>query len=140
MDIGALEQIELTTKLPKKTDLRQSHYSSSMLENIGVKVILCAGKNNRVNLEDALRKLCETGVNSVLVEGGGNLATQFLSENLVDELVWIRNKKIIGDDGIPAISAMNFSKVSDALDSFARQEIREFNDDLVEIYVRLTLS
>lgn len=88
------------------------------------------------DLAKILKELCTNGINSVLVEGGQNVATQFLQENLVDELVWIRNKKIIGNDGIAAIGEMNFVKISDVLNNFAKQEIRELDEDLVEIYKR----
>ncbi len=86
------------------------------------------------NLKSALQKLCASGINSLLIEGGQKTATGFLQENLVDELVWIRNKKIIGNDGISAIGEMNFSKISEVLNSFSRQEIRETDEDLIEIY------
>lgn len=87
-------------------------------------------------LEEVLKKLCTIGINSVLVEGGQKTATKFLQENLVDELVWIRSKKIIGNDGIAAIGEMNFSKISEVLNSFAKQEIKELDEDLIEIYKR----
>jgi len=103
-------------------------------KNSAVKIILCAEKNNVVDLKDALKKLCASGVNSVLIEGGQKVATQFLQENLIDELVWIRNKKIIGNDGIAAIGDMNYSKISEVLNNFKRVEVRDLDDDLVEIY------
>jgi diaminohydroxyphosphoribosylaminopyrimidine deaminase/5-amino-6-(5-phosphoribosylamino)uracil reductase len=86
------------------------------------------------NLLNILKKLCAEGFNSVLVEGGQNIATQVLKENLVDELVWIRNKKIIGEDGIAAIGAMGFLTVDAALNGFVKQEIRELEEDVIEIY------
>ena len=104
--------------------------------NLTAEIIFCAEKNGNVDLKDALRKLHESGVNSVLIEGGQKIATEFLKENLVDELVWIRNKKIIGDDGISAIGEMGFSKISDVLNDFCRSEIRELDEDLIEVYRR----
>ncbi len=86
------------------------------------------------NLSDILKKLCADGFNSVLVEGGRNVATQFLKEGLVDELVWIRNKKIIGEDGISAIGGLGFLKISEVLDGLVRQEIHELKEDVIEIY------
>ncbi len=113
------------------TNARDKNFSIPSIE-----LIFCEEKEGGVDLRDALQKLCVSGVNSVLVEGGKNIATQFLQENLVDELVWMRSKKIIGDDGISAIGAMNFSKISDALNGFSKKEIREIGDDLIEIYVK----
>lgn len=84
--------------------------------------------------KNILQKICENGLNSVLIEGGKNIATQFLKENLIDELVWIRNKKIIGNDGIAAIDAMNFSAVDKVLNNFSRVDLIELEEDVIEIY------
>ena len=89
-------------------------------------------------ITDILKKLCADGFNSVLVEGGQNVATQFLVENLVDELVWIRNKKIIGNDGIASIGELGFSSINEVLNKFAKVEIRELEEDLIEIYRKKT--
>lgn len=97
-------------------------------------LVLCAEKNNKVDLRNALEKICQSGVNSVLVEGGQNIATQFLKENLVDELVWIRSSKIIGNDGVAAIGDLNFTKISEVLTEFTKVEAKILEDDLVEIY------
>ena len=123
------------------------------LESFSPKIVILSDKNNfnpaakifqnqeknpviilGGDLTKILRKLCASGINSILIEGGQKTATEFLQENLVDELVWIRNKKIIGNDGISAIGEMNFSKISEVLNSFSRQEIRETDEDLIEIY------
>ena len=106
------------------------------LKNTKAEVILCKEKSDKVDLRDALQKLCASGVNSVLLEGGQNLATQFLQENLIDEIVWIRNKKIIGNDGIAAIGDMNFSKISEVMNNFTRRDLIELEDDLAEIYTK----
>lgn len=103
-------------------------------KSVPAETILCAEKNHKVDLVDALRKLCASGINSVLIEGGQNIATQFLKENLVDELIWIRNKKIIGNDGIPAIGQLGYSKIDDVLNSFVRREVRDLEDDIIETY------
>jgi diaminohydroxyphosphoribosylaminopyrimidine deaminase/5-amino-6-(5-phosphoribosylamino)uracil reductase len=104
------------------------------------KIFQNQGKNPVIilsgDLTKILQELCTSGINSVLVEGGQKTATRFLQENLVDELVCIRSKKIIGNDGIAAIGEMSFSKISEVLNSFVRQEIKELDEDLVEIYKR----
>ena len=108
--------------------------SSKKIQIPYVEIILCAEKNGKVDLEDALKKLCEKGINSILVEGGKQLATQLLRENLVDELVWIRSKKIIGNDGLPAIGDLGFSALSEVLNNFERIENKEMGDDSTEIF------
>lgn len=98
------------------------------------KTIICQEKNQQIDLEDVIKKLSQHGFNAVLIEGGSRVATAFLKENLIDEIVWIRSSKIIGNDGISAIGDLNFSEISQALHSFKRTEIRESADDLIEIY------
>lgn len=85
-------------------------------------------------IKEILQKICNDGINSVLVEGGQNLATQFLQENLVDELIWIRNKKIIGNDAIAAVGALNFSEISQTLSNFTRIDLQELPEDIIETY------
>jgi riboflavin biosynthesis pyrimidine reductase len=83
-----------------------------------------------------MKKLCASGVNSVLIEGGQNISTQFLRENLVDELIWIRSSKIIGNDAIAGIGEMGFVKISEVLDQFVRVEVRDSDSDLIEVFRR----
>lgn len=103
-------------------------------------VVLCTEKNGEVSLNDALEKICQSGVNSLLVEGGSKIATNFLKENLVDELIWIRSNKIIGNDGIAAIDSMGFEKISDIFDQLKKIETRFLEDDVVEIYQSKNIS
>lgn len=104
-------------------------YDFSKIKNLGVEIIFCEEKNGKVDLKNAMKKLCELGVNSVLVEGGNSVATQFLKENLVDEIIWILGKKIIGADGISAIGEMNFSKISEITNHSAKLTIKDFSDN-----------
>jgi len=105
-------------------------------KNLQAEVIFCEELDGKIDLKDALKKLCDHGINSLLVEGGSKTITNFLKENLVDELIWIRNKKIIGNDGISAIGDMGFEEISQCLDNFGRKEIKEFPEDLVEVLKR----
>ncbi len=83
------------------------------------------------NLRESLKTLCTQGINSLLVEGGKQIATQFLQEKLVDELVWIRSGKIIGEDGIDAIGELGLTEVPA---NFKLVEKLQFGDDVSEIF------
>lgn len=56
-----------------------------------------------LNLKEVLNKLGEMGINSVLVEGGGNVFRSFFFNNLFDELKIFYGKKFLGNDAIPLI-------------------------------------
>lgn len=87
-----------------------------------------------INFKEALQTLFFQGINSVLVEGGAQIATQFLQQKLVDELVWIRSPKIIGNDGVAAIGDLNFLEISKVLNGFTKKEVKYFGDDVAEIF------
>ncbi len=108
--------------------------NSSELNIPFVQTILCNEKQGLIDLHDALQKLCATGINSVLVEGGQNIATQFLQQNLVDELIWIRSSKIIGNDGIAAIGDLGFINLNEVFDKFFKAESRIFGDDSIDFF------
>lgn len=106
--------------------------SLQIFQNKNNQPLIIGGK-----LTDVLQKLASLGINSVLVEGGCNLATQFLRENLIDELVWIRNNKIIGNDGIPAIGDMGFLRIDEISSNFVRSDLQELQDDVIEFYKKV---
>ena len=82
---------------------------------------------NFIDLKLALQELVKLNINSVLVEGGGQIFSEFLRQNLVDELIWIKSPIIIGNDGIPAINAFGAKNLRDALQNF--RPIENFNID-----------
>lgn len=53
-------------------------------------------QGDRLDLKALLRRLASLGVQSLLVEGGGETAWSFLRAGLVDRLIWIISPKIIG--------------------------------------------
>jgi diaminohydroxyphosphoribosylaminopyrimidine deaminase/5-amino-6-(5-phosphoribosylamino)uracil reductase len=106
-------------------------------KNDDVKIIFCAEKNGQVDLREALKTLASNGINSVLIEGGQSVTTNLLKENLADELIWIRSKMIIGNDGIAAIGALDISGLAQAFNNLEISEVREFEGDVIEIFKRL---
>lgn len=78
------------------------------------------GMNGLLDLRDLLAKAWQFGIRSVLVEGGGQLATSFLKAELVDKYVAIMAPLIIGD-GISAVGDLHVRKLTGAL-QFWRHE------------------
>jgi diaminohydroxyphosphoribosylaminopyrimidine deaminase / 5-amino-6-(5-phosphoribosylamino)uracil reductase len=57
-----------------------------------------------LNLEEGLRQLVKRGINTVLCEGGGNLAGNMIDADLVDEIIWIVAPKLLHDPlAVPAL-------------------------------------
>jgi diaminohydroxyphosphoribosylaminopyrimidine deaminase/5-amino-6-(5-phosphoribosylamino)uracil reductase len=70
------------------------------LEAAGV-TVLTAG-----NLAQALASLRQLGIESLLVEGGGQLAGALLAAGLVDRYYWLQAPLWLGDDAVPAITGL----------------------------------
>ena len=120
----------LTTR--DKTDKRCISMAS-----FGVQVIRVApAVNGGIQLLDAVRALAKRGLNSVLVEGGGNLAASLLKANLVDRLVLFRAPTMIGADGIAAVANLGIDRL-DLTPSFTRISLHEVGTDIVERYARV---
>ena len=62
----------------------------------GVRVICLDGKDGRVDLNLLMNKLYELGIDSILLEGGGELNASFLEKGLIDRVVFFISPKIIG--------------------------------------------
>lgn len=70
------------------------------LQSAGV-TVLTAG-----NLIQALASLRQLGIESLLVEGGGQLAGALLAAGLVDRYYWLQAPLWLGDDAVPAITGL----------------------------------
>jgi diaminohydroxyphosphoribosylaminopyrimidine deaminase/5-amino-6-(5-phosphoribosylamino)uracil reductase len=100
------------------------------LEKMGVEVIEIEGDGeNHVSLPKLLRALGEREITSLLVEGGAGIATAFLKENLVDQLLMIIAPKIVGT-GTSAIGKLGIDKMADAL-HFSYRKVSRRGDDLI---------
>jgi diaminohydroxyphosphoribosylaminopyrimidine deaminase/5-amino-6-(5-phosphoribosylamino)uracil reductase len=88
--------IIVTTKIAKKKKIRE-------FENMGIRVISINTTNDRIYLKNILTEIVKIGISSVLVEGGSHIFSQFISENIFDELkIFISPKFFI--KGLPAVN------------------------------------
>ncbi|RII27148.1 MAG: bifunctional diaminohydroxyphosphoribosylaminopyrimidine deaminase/5-amino-6-(5-phosphoribosylamino)uracil reductase RibD [Geobacter sp.] len=110
------------------------------LEAAGAEVLHCAAFNGHVDLADLLRQLGEKGVQSVLLEGGRELAGGALQRGLIDRFLLFYAPKIIGGDGVDPFAGPGAGRIEDAL-RLTRIAIRRFGDDiLVEGYPEVSCS
>jgi diaminohydroxyphosphoribosylaminopyrimidine deaminase / 5-amino-6-(5-phosphoribosylamino)uracil reductase len=63
------------------------------------------------SLPELMKEIYAKGITSVLVEGGSRVITSFIREKLIDEAYFYIAPKIIGDDGIPFVQNLGFTKL-----------------------------
>lgn len=102
----------------------------------GVRVIVCPENNGKVELLYLFKALGNMNIDSVLIEGGGQLNFSALEEGLVDKVYSFVAPKIIGGhNAITPIEGKGFAKIDDAI-TLKFHQIRNFeNDILIEAYI-----
>ena len=83
-----------------------------------------------------LHQLDHRGIDSILIEGGGQVAASFLRAGLVDRIEWFRAPILLGGEGRPCVAALALGALSDA-PRFRRLAVEPCGDDLWERYERL---
>ena len=97
----------------------------------GVEAWLCEDREGLVDVESLSRLLGERGVDSVLLEGGGNLNFSFLRQGLVDELYAFVAPKIVGGaDAKTPVEGRGVDRMADAL-PFRLREMRQVGEDVL---------
>jgi diaminohydroxyphosphoribosylaminopyrimidine deaminase/5-amino-6-(5-phosphoribosylamino)uracil reductase len=87
---------------PAKTILATIEPDSSRrgaLEDAGAEILACRESDGRVDLEDLLGKLGARGVQSVLLEGGRELAGSALRSGIIDKFLLFYAPKLLGTEG-----------------------------------------
>lgn len=104
------------------------------LELLGIDVIKTQGE--RVDLKELMVKLGKRGIDSILLEGGGELNASMLSEGLVDKLeIYIAPKIIGGVNSKSVVGGNGVELVRDAY-MFKNPKITMFGDDIKIEYER----
>lgn len=103
LDSGARVPLKAKVVGPKAiiaTTKRAPHNKIEELEKRGLKVLILKEKEGMVDLGDLLERLGRLGIASILVEGGGRVASSFLKEGLVDKVLFFISPKILGERGM----------------------------------------
>jgi len=69
------------------------------LERAGVEVVPCRARRGRVDLADVLDRLGRRAMSNVLVEGGGEVLSEYLGRGLADEAYVFVAPRLIGGRG-----------------------------------------
>lgn len=85
------------------------------------------------NLDDVAKVLGERGLNSVLIEGGAQIAASFLPAGLVDNISVFYAGKFIGNNGLGAVGNLNLASLPNA-PHFTPTGIRKLGPDMLATY------
>lgn len=102
----------------------------------GVEMLLCGEREGLVDLHDLMRLLGEGGIDSVLLEGGGNLNFSFLEGELVDEIYAFVAPKIVGGmNAKTSVEGRGVEKMMEAL-PFRFADVERLGGDVLLKYRR----
>ncbi|BDV43298.1 riboflavin biosynthesis protein RibD [Geotalea uraniireducens] len=105
------------------------------LDAAGCEVVTCRSVGGRVDLAELLALLGKRGVQSILLEGGGELAGYALRHGLIDKFVLFYAPKLLGGTGGYGPFAGESAVRMDACFRLGRVSVRRFADDvMIEAY------
>ncbi|MCK4979752.1 MAG: bifunctional diaminohydroxyphosphoribosylaminopyrimidine deaminase/5-amino-6-(5-phosphoribosylamino)uracil reductase RibD [Candidatus Delongbacteria bacterium] len=101
----------------------------TILRNRGITVLKISINNGYLNLKEAMKKLGELGISSMIVEGGGFTASKFLKEKLVNRINLFIAPLIIGSSK-KLIDSLGIDKISNAI-KITDKQISKFDEDIL---------
>lgn len=106
-----------------------------VLEARGVQVIRCASDGGRVDLRDLMERLGAGGIQSILLEGGSELAGAALRQGLIDKFILFYAPKFLGGaDGIGLFGGTSVERMGRAF-HLETARVRRFGGDvMIEAY------
>jgi diaminohydroxyphosphoribosylaminopyrimidine deaminase/5-amino-6-(5-phosphoribosylamino)uracil reductase len=105
------------------------------LAGAGVTLIEVGGTGEKVDLVAALRALSERGFTRVLAEGGAQIASSLVADDLIDEVVIFRAHVVVGPDGVRALAGTALSAVERS-PRYCLVETATIGEDTMRRYVR----
>ena len=103
----------------------------SRLRSRGIQVLEVTEIGGRVHLPELMRELGKLGLQSVLLEGGGQLNGAFLEGKLIDRvMVFIAPLILGGNDGKGIFAGKGVTRLADAL-RLADMRVRRFEEDIL---------
>jgi len=114
-----------------KTIVFTSHAASKRkakkLQSKGVEVVFVKKTRNHLNLKQILSELGAQGLSEILVEGGREVFSAFLKQNLVDKIICVYGNKIVG--GKMSVSPFEKVQVSKLNQAFTLKHLSAINLD-----------
>jgi diaminohydroxyphosphoribosylaminopyrimidine deaminase/5-amino-6-(5-phosphoribosylamino)uracil reductase len=101
----------------------------------GAEVVRVGMGPGGLNLNEVLADLAGKGMTRVLSEGGAEIASSFVSADLLDEVILFRAAVVVGPDGVRALGGMALSAIERS-PRYRQIEAGKVGDDMVRRYVR----
>ena len=100
------------------------------LEAAGARVLALPASEGWIQLPALMTELANQGINSVLLEGGGELASSMLRDGLIDEgLIFIAPKIVGGRDAKTPVEGDGISLMNEAME-VSTPIVRQFDRDI----------
>lgn len=100
----------------------------------GVRIMVLKAKNGMVDLKELMKELGNSQIASIMIEGGAELSSSAIKENIVDKVLIFTAPKIIGN-GLEAIKNLGIKKVNKAIMLKDISTSKIGRDILVEGYI-----
>lgn len=103
------------------------------IKESGAHIIRTAERDTKIDLTDLMKKLGEMGLDSVLIEGGGEIHASALRAGIVNKVQLYIAPKILGGDSKNAVASIGAAKADDAV-MLKNPVISRFDDDILIEY------
>ncbi len=108
-----------------------SNFNKSKYKNI--RLIKLNDNTGMLDIRSVIKSISTNGYHRILVEGGSQISTSLLKNNLIDKIYWFRASKVIGNEGIGAISNLDIKKMN-LVKNFKLEDSSRVEDDILDIY------
>lgn len=89
-------------------------------------------KNGKINIKSALTELYNLGINSVLVEGGSEIFSSFIKENLFDEIYSFISPKYLGS-GLRVVGNLGINSIDKSI-KLKVASFEKYDEDILIVY------
>ena len=110
-----------------------SNFNKKKYKNI--KLIRLNDNTRKIDIKKAIKSISANGYHRILVEGGSLISTSLLKDDLIDKIFWFRASKVIGNEGIGAISNLDIKSMN-LVKNFNLENSVRVEDDIMDVYTR----
>ncbi|MEM9468719.1 MAG: bifunctional diaminohydroxyphosphoribosylaminopyrimidine deaminase/5-amino-6-(5-phosphoribosylamino)uracil reductase RibD [Pseudomonadota bacterium] len=94
-----------------------------------------ANREGQIDLHQVMKALAEKGLTRILVDGGAQVVTSFLKEDLCDEFLWFRSGLLMGSQAYNSIQEFPLTNLNKLIKlNFEKRRI--LGDDVLDIYTK----